>query len=46
MTEHKMDINITEKQNSTSTVEYKTDVNMTETEQHFYDGTLNRTQLH
>ena len=30
MTEHKTDMNITEKLNSTSTAEYKTDMNMTE----------------
>ena len=30
MTEHKTDINITEKLNSISTAEYETDMNMTE----------------
>ena len=30
MTEHKTDMNITEKLNSISTAEYKTDMNMTE----------------
>ena len=29
MMEHKTDMNITEKQNSTSTAKYKTDMNMT-----------------
>ena len=28
MTEHKTDMNVTEKLNSTSTAEYKTDVNL------------------
>ena len=50
MTEHKTDMNITKidkykktkqkKQNSTSTAEYYWN-----TEQYFYKGTLNRTQL-
>ena len=57
MAEHKTDMNITKidkykKLNSTYMTEHKTDINITEidkykkTEQHFYNGTQNRTQPH
>ena len=53
MTEHKTDMNITEKLNSTSMTEYKKEMNITEklscseynytlVEPHFYDRTQNR----
>ena len=54
MTEHKTDMNITkiQKHKKLKVTEHKTDMNITEidkykeTEQHFYDGTQNRIQLH
>ena len=46
MTEHRADVNITEKLNSTSMTEHKKECNYTLAAQHFYEGTLNRTQLH
>ena len=46
MTGHKTDRNITEKLNSTCTKEHKTEYNYTLVEQHFYDRTQNRIQLH
>ena len=44
ITEHKTDMNITEKLNSTSTAEYRTTINITEKLSSIF--TINRTQLH